>query len=184
MTKLLVAFPSIAYAPKNVSFFCHLCKSQFANFSSLCRHSSGEFLNKVTNSWQPISSPGKILRSVSFNLRNGTKSGFFLFYCEDSLIDMPDLSRRGTKMENSRLWTVQIASRFTEIRHTVSESQFENLIFAILEAVTVTLVVYWLVNLYSLLVYIEHNGDESPIKIVTVTVDKDASFLRWHRFGY
>jgi hypothetical protein len=24
------------------------------------------------------------------------------------------------------------------------------------------LVVFWLVNLYSLLVYIEHNGDESP----------------------
>jgi len=75
---------------------------------------------------------------------------------------MPDLSRHGTKMENSRLWTVQIASSFTEIRHTVSESHFENLIFAILEAVTVTLVVYWLVNLYSILVYIEHNEDKSP----------------------
>jgi len=52
------------------------------------------------------------------------------FYCEtDSLIDMPDLSRHGTKMENSRLWTVQIVSSFTEIRRTVSESHFENLIF-------------------------------------------------------
>ena len=60
------------------------------------------------------------------------------FYCEtDSLIGMPDLSRHGTKMENSRPWTVQIASSFTDIRRTVSESHFENLIFAILEAVTV-----------------------------------------------
>ena len=60
-------------------FHCHLCKSQFANFSSLCRHSRGEFLNKVTNNWQPISSLGKILRSVSFNLGNGTKSVFLLW---------------------------------------------------------------------------------------------------------
>jgi len=135
-TRPVVAFPYMAYAPKNVIFFhCHPCKSQFANFYSLCRHSRGEFLNKVTNNWQPISSPGKILRSVSFNFGNGTKS---VFYCEtDSLIDMPNLSRHSTKMENSRPWTVQIASSFTDIRRGVSESHLENLIFAILEAVTV-----------------------------------------------
>ena len=38
---------------------------------------------------------------------------------------------------------------------------------------SIILVVFWLVNLYSLFVYIEHNGDESPKKHVYIEYNRD-----------